>query len=442
MSTTMGAYSSSGPRAGAALQGAWPGLSRPYYSGRLAQAISVGDIFCLVMPLLQVVRFDIVGEMCASDFLVMAALPVALARHPERLRQKPMPTILLLGILWLAAQILSDVIRASAPQDFLRGWSKICLLLANLLVVWLVACRSQRRFLLYCTGLTIGSILAFFAFPSGDAALAPWKFALGIPATVLALMWVPKLIRRPYLGILISVLALAAVDSFEDCRSLAVITFISAVYSVQQMATAGRRKERSILQMALLGISVGLALWGFTAIYSHYAEQGMFGEYAQRKLALQQGGTGGLLLGGRSEILGSGQAIMDSPVLGHGSWARDPKYSDIQAQKRAEMGYKDVDGHGARRDDLIPTHSYIFGAWVDAGIAGAIFWSYIIWFTSVTLLKVSGAEPLLPVFAFGGFLLLWDIFFSPLGMPTRFVSPFFMAAMIALSTLRHSSELD
>jgi hypothetical protein len=109
-------------------------------------------------------------------------------------------------------------------------------------------------------------------------------------------------------------------------------------------------------------------------------------------------------------------------------------------QRRKELGFKDVDPNSGPRDDLIPTHSYIFGAWVEAGIGGALFWLFFLCFTIRTFLQVSGSEPLLLLFAFGGFQMVWDTFFSPLGMPTRFLAPFLMAAIVQLSTLRVSSK--
>src|SRR4029077_2045909 len=141
----------------------------------------------------------------------------------------------------------------------------------------------------------------------------------------------------------------------------------------------------------------------------------------------QGAGEGGMLLGGRREILASEQAIVDSPILGHGSWARDPKYAAILEERSDELGYKRFQG-GGRKDDLIPTHSYLFGSWVDAGIAGGIFWVFILVFTIRGMLGASGTEPLLPILAFSALMLAWDILFSPLGTPTRFVAPFFMAA--------------
>jgi hypothetical protein len=308
------------------------------------------------------------------------------------------------------------------------------------MVVWIVACRNRRRFILYSVGMAIGAILAFYVSPSADALASPWKFALSIPVTLLAVIGISLASGRRYLAILLPLGALAVLHAFEDCRSLAAITFLAGVFSVFHMSMAAGRRRLGRLRLAFLAFTVGCGLWGFTQIYSHYAEQGVFGDYAQRKLEAQTSGTGGLLLGGRGEILASSQAIFDSPLLGHGSWPRDPVYAALLAQRRADLGYRELDHSTAARDDLIPTHSHIFGAWVEAGFAGGLFWLFVVGFTIHTLFKVSGSETLLPIYAFAGFSLLWDIFFSPLGMPTRYTSPYFMAAMVVLAALRVSPE--
>jgi len=90
---------------------------------------------------------------------------------------------------------------------------------------------------------------------------------------------------------------------------------------------------------------------------------------------MQAHGEYGLIVGGRSEILVSAQAIMDSPILGHGSWAKNEEYAAMLNYLRESMGYV---AQGKHESGLIPTHSHIFGAWVEAGILGAVFWLWIL----------------------------------------------------------------
>jgi hypothetical protein len=400
-------------------------LAQPHRVMVRKDIISLGDLFAFVVPLLQAVEFHIAGLLLAADVALIAALPIALIRHPDRLRQKPIPTVLTLGIFWLAAQVLTDLVRGSAAEDYSRGWLKIVFVLANFTVVWLAICCTRRRFVLYGMGIALGTILSFYIHPSEDAASSPWKFGLGVPVTMLVAIFAAEFEKYRYLGIVAPLSVLAVVHVYKDFRIMAAICFIVPIYSLFLMSARWDKLGR--LRLAMLGLMIvgGMSIFGL--VYSHYAKLGVFGKYAQEKQEAQTG-EGGLLLGGRSEILGSSQAILDSPLLGHGSWARDPKYAAILAERRAALGYK-VFQH-SKSDDLIPAHSYIFGSWVDAGIGGGIFWIFVLGFTVYTIFNASGTEPLLPLFAFSGLMLIWDILFSPLGTPTRFVAPFFMAAMI------------
>jgi hypothetical protein len=390
---------------------------------------SLGDVFCLVAPLLQFVQIQFVGVLQATDVILLAALPVAVIRHPERLRQKPVPTILTLGTLWLVSQILTDIVRVSAPEDYLRGWSKIILILVSFTVLWTVVCTTRRRFILYGIGTALGGILTLYVRPTEQMLDSPWKFGLANPLTLLVIMCVALGAKRRYLAILLPLIMLAVIHAFANTRSLAMLCILTAIYCVFSMSTAYNRDGLGGRRLALLGGVVGVAIWGFAVLYSHYALQGVFGEYAQHKLEAQTG-EGGLLLGGRGEILASGQAILDSPVLGHGSWARDPIYAAILAENRAELGYKAF--QSGKRGDLIPAHSHIFGAWVEAGMAGALFWFFVVIYAIRSMMRVSGLQSMLPLFAFAGFALVWDVLFSPISPERRLVTPYFLVAMIML----------
>jgi hypothetical protein len=393
--------------------------------------LNLGDIFAFAAPALEFVQFRSVGILLATDLLVLAALPIAIIRHFDRLKQKPVPTLLTLGSCWLLAQIATDFVTHSAPEDYLRGWVKITLILVNLIVLWTVVCRTKRRFVLYAAGAALGGILTFFLSPSDQMIGTPWKFGLGIPTTMLVTMMIGNFARRQHLRILVPMTVLAVAHVFENFRSMALICVLTAVYCSFEFAMAGSKGQFKARKLLLLAAGAVLAAFSFTGVYSYYAKQGAFGDYARLKLEAQSG-EGGLLLGGRGEVLASGKAILDSPLLGHGSWAKDPTYSAILSESRRELGYKKF--QAGKGDDLIPAHSHIFGAWVEAGMPGALFWLFVLWMAVSNLFKASGREPLLPFFAFAGILLTWDILFSPISPDRRFITPYFIAAMILLKS--------
>jgi O-antigen ligase len=81
---------------------------------------------------------------------------------------------------------------------------------------------------------------------------------------------------------------------------------------------------------------------------------------------------------------------------------------------------------------VIPSHSHIFGAWVEAGLLGAVFWGWILYFLIKSLLRlVSTRAAIASLLAFFCFGLVWSILFSPYGAETRFIETYQIASIMA-----------
>ncbi len=135
------------------------------------------------------------------------------------------------------------------------------------------------------------------------------------------------------------------------------------------------------------------------------------------------------MLGGRSEILVSIKAIMDSPIIGYGSWAKSLKYALEKIYMLRQLGIRAT--FDPSKAILLPTHSHLFGAWVEAGIIGGVFW---IWVISVWARAAIGLAQLkdriAPLLAFVVFLVVWDILFSPFGAERRFIMPYYIIVIM------------
>src|ERR1700722_10399786 len=149
---------------------------------------------------------------------MIVALPLALVLHSDRLKLRPIRTVLTLGFIWLASQVVTDLVRESTSEDYLRGWVKIIFVLINFIVLWLVICGSRRRFLIYAVGMAVGTIAAYYVHPSADAVLSPWKFSLGIPVTMLVALFAARFKDYRLLGVLLPLSALAVGHVYQDCR--------------------------------------------------------------------------------------------------------------------------------------------------------------------------------------------------------------------------------
>ena len=61
---------------------------------------------------------------------------------------------------------------------------------------------------------------------------------------------------------------------------------------------------------------------------------------------------------------------------------------------------------------VIPSHSHLMGAWVSAGILGALFWGYIVWISSKAVVRVATLLPALaPLYAVVVPGLIWMVMF-------------------------------
>jgi hypothetical protein len=389
----------------------------------------IGDMACFVIPALAFWQVQVGGVLYATDVSLLVLFPFVVFRHREWLQIKPVRMFLSMGLLWLAAQVLTDIIRHSPFEDYSRGWSKILLTLTHFAAIALLIRQSQRRLIFYGAGLALGGMLTFFIAPGEYAADYPWKFGLSLPATILVCLVAGTLARRRYITAVMMLVAIGAVNLYLGFRSLGALCAAAAIYSYLQLSP--RLAERRLRQQRTVWLVAGLAVgvWAISAIYAHGAESGWFGEVERAKYEFQSSGDAGIILGGRYDLLGSWVAIIDSPLLGHGSWAKDPMYRGILNANLVELGYGNM-GAIDIEDGLIPSHSYLFGAWVESGIVGALFWLWVMWLTASALMRASGREPLVPFFAFMGMLLLWNLLFSPYGADARFTATYFVYAMI------------
>jgi hypothetical protein len=395
--------------------------------GMVAKSV-VGDVTCVVIPALAFLRVEVGGVLYATDLCLLAALPFVVARHRRWLQIKPVQITVWLGLLWLAAQVLTDIIRQSPVEDYSRGWSKILLTVTHFATVALLIRQSRRRFILYGTGLALGGVLTFFIAPSEGVTDVPWKFGVGLPITILVCLMAGILARRSRIAALAMITAVGAISVYLSFRSLGAVCAASAIYSYFQLSPQLAEKRLRKLQAVLAMVGLAAGVWGISAIYTYGVQRGWLGEEALQKYEMQSSGDGGVLLGGRNEFLAAASAIVDSPVIGHGSWAKDPKYKAILYDRLADLGYRNM---GAELEsDLIPSHSHLFGAWVESGIMGAVFWCWVLWLTGSTLFRASGREPLFPFFAFIALLLMWDVLFSPYGADRRFATTYFAYAMV------------
>ena len=387
------------------------------------------DILVFVIPCLLFAEVTIVGRLFAPELLMLALFPFFLLTR-GRVLWTPLPrTIILLGLLWLIGLVMTDLIRDTPFNDYARGWAKIGFTLVNFSLLYMLLHDSARRLVIFAAGLAFGGILDYYISPGLLAEGDPWKFGLGAPLTLLLVVGAQRVFaRRGRLAMPVILCAATAIHLAMGFRSLAGICFITAVYLFFQWRRTQPRFEVSPGRLAILVVLGVTASMAFVEAYGFAARTGMLGTDAQRKYEVQAANRYGLILGGRTEILVAIVAIADSPIIGHGSWAKDAEYAALLFELK---GYGARARMASRGKRLIPSHSYLFGAWMEAGILGAVFWFAVLWLVvrvAAHLHQMPG--PLTPLIAFVCFILLWDVLFSPYGAIGRIFVPYYLVVLL------------
>jgi hypothetical protein len=404
---------------------------------RLAAAGATAlDVWAVLLPALSFLQFQLGGQLIVSELLALAILPWLL-----RSRERLLVPRWLIGLwgAWLVFQIVTDIVVGSAFADWSRGWAAIVFTLIDVAVI-IVLVSTPRRARLFALGLAAGGILGYVLAPLPTAATDPWKWAFAGPLAFIlaALMSGAATSRRPLLAVG-AFAAFGVINAFLQFRSMSGAALITAAYLLFVVIVTGRRRLRL---RTVRTVAAGLACYGIAAVVvfvglNAVTKAGLFGEAAEAKYEAQAGVVSAtspvdasnpllVLLGGRSEILASVRAVVDSPLLGHGSWAKDAKYVDMQRQGLTELGI--LGGNQPTDPNLIPAHSYLMQSWIWAGLAGGIFW------LAVALLALwlmgnlfSFRTELAPLIAFSTTLLLWNIAFSPYGNTQRLLAAFSIA---------------
>lgn len=426
--------------------------------------LTVYDVLAFVVPASAFLQIQLIGRLIVSELLALVLLPWLL-RARDRLNAPRW--LLVLWAAWFVSQIATDAIVGSEFRDWARGWAAITFTLVNLLA-FLTLVATARRARIFAAGLAAGAVLGALIAPSTYVDVDPWKFAFGGSAGLAIAVAVSGswAARRPWIAI-IAFASFGLVNALLLFRAMSGVAFLTSLYLAFTVISL---RVPALARIPRAKPAVGIAFYAAAALVVYVTlnaaiSANLFGEAARvineaqslgapsvqqdpsashqpapsPSLAATGSNVLGPIVGGRAEFLASIQAIQDSPIFGHGSWARDPKYAEIQRRMLLEMG---VPGGNQPTDpDLIPTHSYLLGSWVWAGIAGGFFW------LAVTVLALrllatlyTQGIALTPLMVFVVSWLLWNIAFSPYGNTERIYATFAIA--ICLLGLNFGGELN
>lgn len=353
------------------------------------------------------------GGLTLGHLVLLAVLPVIAPAAWARERAR-----LVLGLLALWG--IAAVVTAAAVHDTTHHLAfalcrPLTLALSFSGAIWAFT-RGFAVLRAYTGSLVLGLAAAVALFPSPGFAKDPWKFGLGPVASLAAVLIAALLLRRRRpvpAAVLVSAAAMANLGS--GFRS----EFLVLSLAVATAVLAGRRGSPGSSWGRCLW--VGAAMCAATAVislgYGFLASSGQLGADQQYKWDRQNRVAGGLLIGGRAEVVGSAVVIRQSQLIGRGI---SPQVS-LQTrhdflQRLHERGVR-IDqsviqyyfGHG------LYLHSTFFQMWAETGVLALPGLLLPVALVGRALLDAArrGSGPAALVFSFLLYQLSWDLVFSP-----------------------------
>jgi O-antigen ligase len=170
-------------------------------------------------------------------------------------------------------------------------------------------------------------------------------------------------------------------------------------------------------------------------------ENNLLPEELQKRMELQASNPYGILAAGRPDTVAALYGISKRPLIGYGSTNVDPEvyayYLDLAWSSYIwESSYSGLLAAAWASEWTYgtPSHSHVFGAWVDAGILAALCWFAVIYLAvKIVMQMMLWRHPLTPLIVLVSIATVWDVLFSP--------GPHRMDIAIRLIILIHAAEL-
>lgn len=363
------------------------------------------NFFCIIFAISFNYSFDLIGNFHVAQILIILLSLFFFLQKKEFNTDKLINNILFFGIVWLFSQGLSDYLNNSEFKDYSRGFAKILITILGFYVFFNIANKKENGLIKILFWLSIIKLLFIsFEINSLDSLKYHWKMGGGKYLTLLILLYTFFRAKSDNNNFLIfSLIFISILSLYLETRYLFLFNFSCAIL----IMFINRLKKFN-----LIFVSTFLVLIIFLS-QQIVLNTNLLPERLINKNISQQGKYG-FLIGGRSDMVAGAKAIIDKPIIGHGSWATNCEYADFLKDFLLANEY-----HKIFRDKncLIPGHSVVLEAWIYSGFLGLVFWLFIIksLISNINLNLHNAKNNYFPILIYLNIIVFWDLLFSPYG---------------------------
>jgi hypothetical protein len=350
-------------------------------------------ILCAATGFLSAFTIAIGGLMPVGELILLAVFPWVLVRGffargwPVRLQQLGwFKLLLLLAGMTALGYVASDLYRATAFDNLVRGWARVAFLIIDLVAIAYLIDQSWARLRLFVLMLCLGATAS--ALISGPLYGEWWKFGFGYTVTAFTFFLLAG--RSLPLQVIIAI-ALGLLNLALGARSLGATCLLTAGLLALNQA---RGIWRPMAFLASIGVTVGLLV-------------------VANILFVEQQDHSGSNIERQSMIEGAAEAFVSSPLVGQGSWfTATEMISRIEEKRQAlESTFRGYTAEEARK---LSIHSQLLVSLAEGGILGGAFFLGLGALVLKTLRSLTVSS--VPYRAFLFYIVLtgaWNLLMSP-----------------------------
>lgn len=337
--------------------------------------------------------------------------------------------------LWFISAVCTDLYRQTPPTDAIKGMISVLFLIVLLPFVYWSLSDKVERWYCFVIGSIISSQLTYYlqTVTTEFGSTEIWRVYSYVPLFTGFAGWLYLKGRTRWSYLIFIIFGLWTL--YNGSRNVFLTCSITVVvlYYINKYRYSNRLQEVFMYRrrIGILAISLMIGLTFINFSYSYLASNGNLGQEAYEKYMKQKNSKQGIV-SGRLEAIMAATLIVDSPIIGYGSYVKD--YTNFVYNYYLRNGYEIKPGRFNVEENsvenMLPRHSRIFGMWMWHGIGCGIFWLYLL----LLFYKIlrNGCLLLYPhLLGFSVFTLfteIWDTFFSI--MSVRLVPLFFWVFLL------------
>lgn len=397
------------------------------------QRVTLPCYLCMLYSLVNPLDFRFMGPRMTGGEVVAIFGLFLLLPQIGRVNFKPLLLPFFVLALYALGVIVSDLLyHQNYMELFMRGFAKPMFIGMIALFFYICFSLAPRSILFYLYALPFAILIYVIRPPKDELMESTSQYAQFVtqfgPIFILWARFIgATLYAKSKLLASCAFFGIAPIMAMFGARSDALLCFMVGGVFVSLAFLKDPKRPRihlSKTKLAAFAMAGMILLSAFYAFYVYAAPRGILGEMQQKKFTAQtqtEYGASpiGLVLAGRTETVALLIAGIENPIFGLGSW---PVLSDYYYKAVAFTGDAKAikrllaDGGGGRSSG----HSRILGAWVTAGIFGAVFWLYLAFIVFKVMLRLIRDETLLSAWYIPTCIFFyWHWAFSPIGTGAR-----------------------